>query len=95
MVAKEHPEVIEGRQRLIAMDVIDSEEADEDASIDHDDADFYEEDGSGLVWGRCYIRGGRYVEGFEVFFSFVLYVETFSFNHTGLWEQYDITGEYI
>ena len=49
MVAKEHPEVTEGRLWLIAVDVIDSEDADEDAFIVHDDADFYEEDGSGLV----------------------------------------------
>ena len=28
MVAKYHPEVIEGRRRLIAVDVLDSEEAD-------------------------------------------------------------------
>ena len=33
MVAKENIEVIEGRQRLIALDVLDSEEAAEDASI--------------------------------------------------------------
>ena len=42
MVAKDHPEVIEGRRRLIAVDVLDSEEAAEDASIVHDDADFDE-----------------------------------------------------
>ena len=49
MLAKEHPEVIEVRQRLIAVDVLDSEEAAEGASIVHDNADFDEEDGSGLV----------------------------------------------
>ena len=49
MVAKEHPEVIEGTQRLIGVDILDSEEADEDASIDRDDAGLDEEDGSGLV----------------------------------------------
>ena len=38
MVAKDHPEVIEGRRRLIGVDVLDSEEAAEDASIVHDDA---------------------------------------------------------
>ena len=42
MVAKDHPEVIEGRQRLIAVDVLDSEEAAEDASIVHDDDSFDE-----------------------------------------------------
>ena len=49
MVAKEHPEVIEGRQRLIAVDVIDYDETAEDASIDNDGAALDGEDGSGLV----------------------------------------------
>ena len=49
MVSKEHPEVIERRRRLIAVDVIDFEEVDEDASIDHDGAALDEEDGSGLL----------------------------------------------
>ena len=49
MVAKDHPEVIEGRRRLISVDVLESEEAAEDASIVHNDSDFDEEDGSGLV----------------------------------------------
>ena len=49
MVAKEHPEIIEGRQRLIDVDVLDSEEAAEDDSIVHDDAALGEEDDSGLV----------------------------------------------
>ena len=49
MVAKEHPELIEGRRRLIAVDVLDSEEESEDASIVHDDAALDKEDGSGLV----------------------------------------------
>ena len=51
MVAKEHPEVVEGRRRLVAVDVLDSEEAAEDASIVHDDDAEIEEDGSGLVGG--------------------------------------------
>ena len=38
MVANDHPEVIEGRRRLIAVDVLESEESYEDASIVHDDA---------------------------------------------------------
>ena len=50
MVATDHPEVIEGRRRLITVDVLDYEETAEDASIVHDDADFDEEDGSGLLW---------------------------------------------
>ena len=49
MSAKGHPEVIEGRRWLIAVDVLDSEEADEDSSIVHDDAVLDEEDGIGLV----------------------------------------------
>ena len=35
MVAKEHPDFIEGRQRLIAVDVLESEESSKDASINH------------------------------------------------------------
>ena len=54
MVEKEHPEVIEGRRRLIAVDVLDYEEADEDAAIDQDDATLDEEDGSSLL-GACVI----------------------------------------
>ena len=38
MVISEHLEVIEGRRRLIAMDVLDSEEEAEDGSIDNDGA---------------------------------------------------------
>ena len=49
MLAKDHPEVIEERRRLIAVDVLDSEEAAEDVSIVHDDAAFGEEGGGGLV----------------------------------------------
>ena len=49
MAAKDNPEVIEGRRQLIAVDVLDSDDADEDASTVHDDAAFDEEDGSGLV----------------------------------------------
>ena len=51
MVAKYHPEVIEGRRRLIAVDFLESEETAEDASIVHDDAAEIEEDGNGLVGG--------------------------------------------
>ena len=49
LAAKEHPGVIEGRRRLIAVDVLDSGEADVDASIDHDDVYLDEEYVSGLV----------------------------------------------
>ena len=49
MVANDHPEVVEGRKQLIAVDVLDSEEAAYDASIVHADAAFDKEDGSGLV----------------------------------------------
>ena len=49
MVAKEHQEVIERRRRWIAVDILDSEEESDDASIYHDGAASDEEDGSGLV----------------------------------------------
>ena len=38
MVAKEHPEVIEGRRHLVSVGVLDSEEETEDASTDYDGA---------------------------------------------------------
>ena len=47
MVASENPEVIEGRRRLIATDVLDSEEAAEDGFIDNNGAASDEEDESG------------------------------------------------
>ena len=47
MVASEHPESSEGRHQLIATYVLDSEEADEDGSIDNDGAVLDEEDESG------------------------------------------------
>ena len=49
MVAKEHTGATEGRQRLIDMDVIESEEASGDDSIKNDSADLNGEDWSGLV----------------------------------------------
>ena len=49
MVANESPEVVQGRQRLIAADIIDPQEADEDSSVNYDGAIYYEEDDSGLV----------------------------------------------
>ena len=47
--SKKHPEAIDWRQQLIAVDVLDSEDEAEDGSIDHDDAALDEDDGSGLV----------------------------------------------
>ena len=47
MVASKHPYVIEVRRWLIATYVLDSEEADEDGSIDNDGAVLDEEDESG------------------------------------------------
>ena len=47
MIVDEHPEVIEGRRRLIVTDVIDSEEAAEDDSIDNDGSGLDKEDDSG------------------------------------------------
>ena len=38
MIVSEYPEVIEGRRQLIAMDLIESEEAAEDYSIVNDGA---------------------------------------------------------
>ena len=49
MLAKEHLEIIEGRQWFIAMGVLDYEEEYQDASIYHYGSDSNEEDGSGLV----------------------------------------------
>ena len=49
MLATQHPEVIEGRRWLFAVDITDSDEAAEDAYINNDDASMDEEDGSGLV----------------------------------------------
>ena len=49
MVANEHPEVIEGRRRLIDVDVIDSEETAGYSAIDHDNDALDEEDGNVLV----------------------------------------------
>ena len=49
MLAKEHPDVIQGRRWLIAVYFPDSEQAAEDASIVHGDAAFDEQYGSGLV----------------------------------------------
>ena len=46
MVVSEHPEVIEGRRRLIATDVLDYEEVAEDGSIDNYGAASDEEDES-------------------------------------------------
>ena len=49
MVAKEHPKVIEGRRRLIAVDVLDSGESAENASIDHYSVTLEEDSGSGML----------------------------------------------
>ena len=49
MVVKERPRVIEGRRRLIAVDVLDSEKAPEDYFIDHDGAASDEKYKSNLV----------------------------------------------
>ena len=47
MVASEHPEVIGGMWRLIAMEILDPKEADEDGSINDDGAASDEDDKSG------------------------------------------------
>ena len=48
MVASEHTEAIEGRQILIATDLLEYEEAYEDGSIDISGDALYGEDGSGF-----------------------------------------------
>ena len=48
MIASEHPEVIEGSQRLIAVDVLEPEEAGQDGSIDINVSASDEEDESGF-----------------------------------------------
>ena len=49
MFAREHPEAIEGRRRLIDTYVLDSEEAAEDGSIDNGDDALDNEYDRGLV----------------------------------------------
>ena len=56
MVASEHPEVIEGRRRLIVLDILDSRESAEDGYIDNDGAASAEEDESGS--GEACVRIG-------------------------------------
>ena len=63
MVTSEHPEVIEGRRRLIATDVLDSEEAAEDGSVDNDGAASDEEEESGS--GEAGVRTGVTQSGIE------------------------------
>ena len=63
MVASEHPEVIKGRCWLIATDVLDSEKAAEDGSVDNDGADLDEEDESGS--GEVGVRTGVTQSGIE------------------------------
>ena len=59
----EHHEVIEGRQRLVSTDVLDSEEAAEDGSIDNDVDCLDEENDSGL--GEAVVRTGVIQSGTE------------------------------
>ena len=49
MVVKEHPEVNEGGRWLIAVYVLESDEAAEDSSINYNGAASNEEYGSGLL----------------------------------------------
>ena len=68
MVTSEHPEVIEGRRRLITADVFESEEAAEYGSIDNDGAasDEEEESGSGEVGVRTGVTQSGIEEAGEV-----------------------------
>ena len=63
MVASEHPEVIEGRRRLIVLDILDSRESAEDGYIDNDGAASAEEDESGS--GEAGMRAGVTESGTE------------------------------
>ena len=63
MVASEHLEVIEGRRRLIATDVLESEEEDEDGSIDNDGSASDEEYDIGS--GEVGVRTGITLSGTE------------------------------
>ena len=49
MLAKENSEVIDGRRQFISVDVLDSEEAADDAYIDHYGNALYEEGCSSLL----------------------------------------------
>ena len=95
MVAKEYPEVIEGRRQLIGVDVLDSEEAAEDYSINNGDSDLDEEDGSGLVGADVTEEVGDMHKALKSSSILYYYVETFSFTHTGRWKQWDSTQEAI
>ena len=92
MVASEHPEVIEGRRRLIATDVLESEEEADDGSIDNDGAALDEEydSGSGETGVRTCVtkseteEGGRYAEGYEIFLSFFLLLVSYFSQTDGM-----------
>ena len=49
MVASEHPEVVQGRWQLVAMDILDSQDAAEDVFIEDDGSALVEERESGLI----------------------------------------------
>ena len=63
MVESENREVIKGRRRLIDTDVIDSEKADQDGSIDNDGVASDEEDASGS--GQAGVKTGVTKSGTE------------------------------
>ena len=63
MVASENLDMIKGRRRLIFTNVLDSEEADKDVSIDNDGDSSDEEDDSGL--GEAGVRTGVTQSGTE------------------------------
>ena len=69
---------------MIDMYVIDSEKAAEDASIDQDDANFYEEDGSGLVGAGLteYVQDMQKALKSSSLLSYIL--KPSFFTHTGL-----------
>ena len=61
---------------MISIYALDSEEADQYASIGHDTASLYEEDGSGLV-GAGVTEELRYMQKALKYSYFSSYVETF------------------
>ena len=63
MVASENPDVVEGRRRLIATDVLEYEYESKDGSIDNYGADSDEEDKSGS--GEAGVRTGATQSGTE------------------------------
>ena len=78
IVVSEHPELIEGRRRFIAMNVPDPEESAEYGSIDYDGADSDEEyeSGSREAGGSTGVAevGTKEVENVQKYVNFFLFL---------------------